>query len=220
MTLSEFTLRIIFIFLPGLIASIIIEELTVHAETKPYRLFLNSLMLGLFCYFLYYLISLVPFFNLKFHFLQNLSKLALDFKEIIIVTLISIPLGFLISLAINQKYLHKIAKKLHVSKKHGDIDVWSYLMNSKIPLWVVIRDMGNDLMYEGWVEAFSDSTEKDELFLVNVKVFRNSTAEELYEIPGLYLPKKREHLTIEFPSMTFERFKERQEPENKEVKNE
>ena len=44
-------------------------------------------------------------------------------------------------------------------------------MNSEIPEWIVIRDVENDLIFEGLVKVFSDSTEKDELFLRDVIVF-------------------------------------------------
>lgn len=213
MTLSEFTLRIILIFLPGLIALIIVEQLIVHKEVKPYRFFLNSLILGFLCYLLYYPISLIPFFNLKFNFFQSLldNKLPLYFWEIFTATLLSVPLGFIVSLLINRKVLHKAAQRLNISNKFGDFDVWSYILNSDVPGWVVIRDVENDLMYEGWIQASSDGTENNnELFLRDVKVFINSTAQELYKTPGLYFPKKRENLTIEFPAMEYSEHNESQ----------
>ena len=71
-------------------------------------------------------------------------------------------------------------------------------MNSNMPGWVVVRDIENDLAYEGWIHAFSVGNERDELFLRDVKVFTNKTAEELYAVPALYLPKNRESLTIEW----------------------
>lgn len=213
MSLSEFTLSIILTFLPGLIAFIIVEQLTVHNEVKPYRFVIYSLLLGFACYLLYYPLTLIPFLGLKFHFIQSLSntKISLDFKEILVTTLLSIPLGLLVSFLINHKVLHKLGKLLKVTNKFGDLDVWSYIMNSQMPEWVVVRDIEKDLMYEGWIQAFSDSTERDEIFLRDVKVFTNKTAQLLYETPGLYLPKKRECLTIEFPSMKFSEYRERQE---------
>jgi hypothetical protein len=74
-------------------------------------------------------------------------------------------------------------------------------MNSKIPAWVTIRDMQNDIMYQGYVVAFSDSLEKDEIFLDNVSVYQNSTGNKLYDVAGLYIPTKRENLIIEFQSL-------------------
>lgn len=224
MALSEFTLRIILIFLPGLIAFIIIEQLIELKEIKPYRFFINSLILGFLCYLFYYPISLVPFFNLNFYFIRSLfnSKLPLDLLEIAIVTLLSIVVGFIVSYIINRKFLEKIGDKLKTTTKfseHFD-DVWGYIMYSEKPEWVVIRDRENDLMYEGWIKTFSDIAEKDELFLKDVKVFINSTAQLLYEVPALYLPRQRENLTIEFPTMKFSELRERQANHIKGEKNE
>lgn len=218
MQISEFTFRIILIFIPGLITFTIINNLTVHKETKLHQILLNSLIFGFICYAGYYLITLSPYFNLEFSFIEMLTKESaiLNFKEILIATSLSIPIGAFFSFLINYKILHKIAHMLKISNKFGDTDVWSYLMNLKMPEWIIVRDIENDLMYEGWVQVFSDSTEKNELFLRDVKVYKNSTGDELYEIPGLYLARKRESLTVEFPLLKFSEYKKR--PNEKEEK--
>jgi hypothetical protein len=53
-------------------------------------------------------------------------------------------------------------------------------------------------MYQGWVHAFSEVAEANEVLLRDVKVLRNSMAEELYEVDALYLSRDRSDLTIEF----------------------
>ena len=210
MQISEFTFRIILIFIPGLITFIIVDNLTVHKEIKLHRMLFNSLIFGFICYFTYYLMAIIPCFNLKFSFIEKLTdnSVTLDFKEILIATGLSLPIGFFFSFLINYKVLHRFAHRLRISNKFGDIDVWSYIMNSKMPEWVVIRDVDNDLMYEGWIRAFSDGTEENELFLRDVKVYKNSTGEELYKIPGLYLARKRENLIVEFPLLEYSEYKD------------
>jgi len=209
MQLSEFSIRIIFLFLPGIISFIILENLTVHEELKLYDKLIGYLVLGVLSYFLYYLfagvLNLIPLFNLKFVFLNSLfnEKAELNITEVVIATALSIPLGLFVSYAMNHTLLHRIARRLGVSKNFGDLNVWSYIMNSPIYPWIRIRDIENDLMYEGWVEVFSDSEKVDELFIRDVKVYTNKTAKPLYETPGLYLPRKRKNLVIEFPSMQY-----------------
>jgi len=215
MELSEFTWRIILLFIPGIISFIIIDQLTVHKGSKIHWILIDSLILGFFCYSFYYVITLIlnlfPNINLEFSFFEALTNKdsSLNFNEITFVTGLSVPIGFFFTFLINYKVLYRISHILKISNKFGDIDVWSYIMNSKEPEWVVIRDIENDLMYEGWIEAFSDSTEANELFLRDVKVFKDSTAEELYEIPGLYLPRRRENLIIELPSLEFSKYMKR-----------
>lgn len=212
MQLSEFTLRIILLFIPGITCLTIIDRLTVHKELKLHQLLINSFVLGFFCYASYYLIILIigtySNISLQFSFLEALidRNTALDFKKIILVIGWSVPMGFIFTFLIDRKILHKVAHALRLSNKFGDVDVWSYIMNSKMPEWVVIRDLENDLMYEGWIEAFSDSTGKDEVFIRDVMIYKNSTAEELYAIPGLYLSRKRENLIMEFPSLQFTKY--------------
>ena len=227
MQISEFTFRLILLFIPGIIASIIVDCLTIHKERKLYEILLNSLLFGFLCYFMYgatiYLLSLLKSlavllsqfnYELEFNFLRSLTdnSIKLNLEEIFIVTVLSIPVALLFSFLINYKILYRIAHRLKISKKYGDIDLWSYIMNMEMPEWVVVRDIENDLMYEGWIQAFSDSSEKnDELFLRDVKVYRNSSGDELYDIPALYLSRERKSLLIEFPSLKFSEFKERQD---------
>jgi len=221
MDLSEFTLKIIFLFVPGLISFLMIDALTIHKELKLYQLLVGSLILGFANYLLYYVgghaLKVCLEVDFDFFFLQALANKAadLDHREIACVTGLAVPVGFVVSYAINHKMLHRLAHMLRISKKFGDVDVWSYIMNSRVPAWVVIRDVQHDLMYEGWIHAFSDSTGKDEVFLRDVKVFSNSTAEKLYEVPGMYLPRRREALTVEFPMLEFTDLIER--PERKKV---
>ena len=209
MEFSEFSLRIMLLFLPGIVSLLIIDNLTNHKEYKLYEKAIYSLIYSFFCYYLYYLLLIIYgfWFKVKIHFsffdgLIN-NESVLDFNEIGYATIISIFVGFIFSAFINYKIVNKIARKIKITKKHAEVDVWSYLMNSEKMDWVVIRDIKNDLMYEGWIKAFSDSTEKDEIFLRDVKVFKNSTSKELYDIPGLYLPSKRVNLIVEFPTLEF-----------------
>lgn len=204
MELSDFTFRIILIFIPGFISFIIIDNLTNHKEYKLYKILLYSLLLGFLCYYVYYIITLIPGINFEFSFHNYLTdnKTPLNFKEILLASSLSIIIGFITSLLINRKFIFFIAHKLKISKKFGDVDLWSYVMNSNIQPWVVIRDIEHDLMYEGYIKVFSDSTDINEgyeVFLSDVKVYKNSTADELYEIPGIYLNVNRNYCTVEFP---------------------
>lgn len=222
MEISAFTFRLILLFIPGIITFTIIDSLTIHKERKLYQILLNSLIFGFICYVTYALLiysitllkSLFILLNVdrEFTFLRALTdnSIKLDFKEIFITTCLSFPVAFLFTFFINYKILYRLAHKLKVSKKFGDIDLWSYIMNMEMPEWAVVRDVENNLMYEGWIQAFSDSSEdKNELFLRDVKVFRNSSGKELYEVPALYLARERKCLIVEFPLLKFSEFKDR-----------
>ena len=210
MQLTELTIRLLLIFFPGIIASIIIDSLTVH-RGREFKLFiLNSFILGLTSYFILYIIvsinnlivqlmGLIPTWEVNFlnSLIDKTSNI--NIKEVIVANVIAIILAFIVSTAINYKILHRFAKKLKITKKFGQLDVWSYVFDSPDIGWIIVRDLENDLMYQGWVEAFSDTFDKNELFIREVLVYRNSTSEELYFMEGIYISKEQKSLVIEFP---------------------
>lgn len=210
MQFSELTIRLLLIFFPGILAALIIDSLTVH-RGRDFKVFLlNSFIFGLASYFiLYILISINNFFvklkglmpTYKVNFLNSLidKNATIHIKEVIIATVLAILLAFLVSAAINYKILHRIAKKLKITKKFGQLDVWSYVFDSPDIDWIIVRDSKNDLMYQGWVEAFSDTYDNNELFIREVTVYRNSTSEELYIMEGIYITKDQNNLILEFP---------------------
>jgi hypothetical protein len=83
---------------------------------------------------------------------------------------------------------HYLAARARVSKKFGDLDVWGFVFNSNATEWVVVRDIKYDLMYQGWVHAFSDTADDNELLL---RRHRTETRPQLsYTIEALYLPAR------------------------------
>jgi len=211
MNLSEFAFRIIFIFIPGLIAFNIVNKLTFHKEFKIPDILLGSLTYGFLCYLVYYFIfilipSKLPSFpSQTFYFTESLtnSQAKLNFQEIAVVTVLAIPIGLALSALENYKILYKLANKLKISDKLDDIGVWNKAFDSPLNHWVVIRDIQNDLMYQGWVESFSDGLDNNEILLRDVKVFRNSDQDFLYPVPGLYISLSKDNLRIEFQSWNF-----------------
>jgi len=215
MEISEVTVRLLLIFFPGIICAMITDALTVHRERKLWSFLLNSFVLGLSTYILTFALwqLLAP---CQVTIMESLLQLKANggkedpaVVEIVAAILLSIPLALGVSYASNHKVLHRFGQWLRITKKFGDLDVWGYLFNSDIPEWVVVRDLDEDLAYEGWVEAFSDTADDNELFLRDVRVVNNSTGEELYRVGGLYLARARGRLTIEFVGLERQDYEER-----------
>ncbi|MCH8028876.1 MAG: hypothetical protein IH874_02960 [Candidatus Dadabacteria bacterium] len=201
MEISEFTFKLILIFLPGLIAFYIIDALTPHKEAKLHKIVLFSLIYGFVCYFTYYLVTkLVFFLDLPFFFLESLtnSSTPLNFEEITWVTILSFPIAFIITALHKYRVLYRIAYKLKVSEFLGNLGVWGYTLDN-YGGWVVIRDLENNLTYKGWLEAYSDITDDDEEFLlIEVEVFNSSSGEKQYCLPVLYFARDKRKLNVEF----------------------
>jgi len=216
MNLTDVTFKLLFLFLPGIISLIVIDTLTVHKKWDKFRYFLYSFVLGIINYSVWFLLSKIRLLDIGgFYFLSNIFTVGkLDAKEVALVTLcMSVPVGLALTFMINRKFIFRVARFLGVSSKIGDIDIWSYIFNAveqeKID-WVVIRDYEIDKMYEGWVASYSSSDikGKDELFLIDVKVYVNSTAELLYKTPGIYFATERGKVSIEFPNLDYKKLRD------------
>lgn len=206
MKLSEFAFRMLLIFIPGLISYILTRELTVKTDKdfKPFNTLIFSLILGFFNYVIFYLI--IQFINLfldndiQVYFFKSLinQKVALHFEEIIYVSIISIAISFLLIYTINNRWLFRLGNKISISDISSQLTVWNDIMNYKKKYeWLIIRDKENNIMYEGFIDSYSDDYEKNEVFLTNVKVYQEDTGVELYEVDGIYLCTNKEKLVFE-----------------------
>lgn len=215
MEISDFTLRIILLFIPGIVCMTIVNQLVEYEEQKIFDYIVKTLIcsflayslvsvcaeiIDLIIYILHYYSLTNYTSDLKVIFLDCLTnkELGISFFEIIITSVLSIPLAFFISWFLNKKKLFRIAQDLHCSNKFGDIDVWSYIFNSDKSFYVVIRDHDHNLMYQGFATAFSKSHKDNELLLLNVSVYTNNEATHLYDIDMMYITRDSSNLTIEF----------------------
>lgn len=205
MEISGVTIRILLLFFPGLISTYIVDAFTIHKPRTPFFFILQSFVYGFSSYLLYWgLGNVVYWFMDKGSFTVNFlmalvdSSATIDFKEIIFVSGVAVVLS-LIFTACNTYKIHTcIAHKLRITKKFGELDVWGFVFNSKEVEWVTVRDHKNDMMYDGWVKAFSDDSINAELLLRDVVVYKNLSGEKLYDIGAMYLSLDRSDIAIEF----------------------
>lgn len=62
---------------------------------------------------------------------------------------------------------------------------------------MTVRDHSNDLILDGWVQAFSDDSKDAEILLRDVSVYKNSTGERLYQVGAMYVSRNRQDISIE-----------------------
>jgi membrane glycosyltransferase len=66
MNFTSFTIRLLLLFLPGIISIILIDTFTIHRRWEGYKYFLYSFVLGLLCYLFWHLMKpvllLIPYF--------------------------------------------------------------------------------------------------------------------------------------------------------------
>jgi len=204
MGISLFTFRLLILFFPGIICCYVIEIYTVHKEITQFKFLLNSFILGTSSYMIYWL--LLKLINLLFKenftittfisFMTDTNHL-ISFKVLLFVSLIAIMLGLIITIIDNNKLHIKLAHKLKLTYKFGEQDVWGYTLNSKDIGWVTIRDLKNNLMYNGWVLSYSDNMNNPEILLSDVEVYNNTTGDLFYVINTLYLTLDKSNIYLE-----------------------
>lgn len=221
MTISALTIRLLLLFVPGILWSCIADTFTVHKDRKPFFFVIQSFIFGFASYLSYWVlihaIHLFPFSvtrpsegQVLLTFARNCPKVAfidsllnknspIFFPEIVVVCLLALILSLVYTWAYNKKLHFRFVHRWSISKKFGDADVWGFCFNSEeLDEWVSVRDHSNDLIYSGWVNAFSDSSREAELLLRDVSVYKNSTGEQLYQIGCMYISRKRDTISIEF----------------------
>jgi len=174
MGISELSIRLLFLFLPGIIATIIIDSLTDHNERKSTDFFVYSFILGAVSYLLIGVLTIfIKNETWKMNFLECIYDVnqKISAIEVGIGCVSGIIIALLVSYCINNKLLHRFARKYGISRRFGEMDVWGYIFNSKDIEWVLLRDYDKDLMYEGWIGAFSSTVKEGELFLRDVIVY-------------------------------------------------
>jgi hypothetical protein len=205
MELSEFTFKLLLLFFPGILCAYLVDQLTTHRPRETFFFLLQSFVYGIFSYFICWAgLSIVNYLrpgtvNANITFLRALIKSneVFSFKEIAVTCIIAIILAGLVSISSRYKLLNKAAHLIGITKKFGELDVWGYMLNMEEVVWVTVRDHKNNLIYDGWVQAFSDDSKDAELLLRDVSVYKNSTAERLYQIGVVYLSRNREDISIE-----------------------
>jgi hypothetical protein len=214
MALTDLTVRLLLIFFPGIICFLILDALIVHRERKTHEILLFTYIYGVLSYFIYGLVFLLfapvaaivtrgfrrPWTLSVFKWLSD-SNAQLDFWEILFATLIAILLAFVLSYFAKKKTLPRIAHRFKVTNKFAEPDVWNFAFNMDEARWCVVRDMANNLMFQGYAQAFSDVGEFSELLLTQVSVYDEKTAELRYEADRIYLARKKDDWTIQFQDL-------------------
>jgi len=212
MDLTDLSVKLLLLFFPGIVCYLTVDALTVHRERKLHEIFLLSFVYGLLSYLVYAVLK-APFgitisaetgFALdapKVAFLESLTEeqVAINVAEVGIVTVLSLAIGVGVSFALNRYWFHDLARWAGITKKFGQPSVWSFALNANEVRWATVRDLENNLVFQGYIRAFSDVEDPAELLLTQVCVYNETTGELLYEADHMYLARDKSNLTVEFP---------------------
>lgn len=204
MGITDFTFRLILLFIPGIISFIIIDNLTIHKETKIHHWLIYSLLLGFLSYMpwtvLIDIIQSIYDVNLPFQFVTNLinTNTTINFYEITIASITAIMWGLLFAKAINGSWLFRITTKFGISRKFTEIDAWANFLALYNPDFVRVRDLAQGYTYQGILVSSSDANDRDGIVLQDVSVYDSDNPENpLYHVEVIYIPQKMEELLVE-----------------------
>lgn len=196
MNISEFTLTLLFLFLPGIIGVLLIGALTTVKVTEIKTFSLYVYLLSIISYLTTGFINDYKFLN----FLLQ-GNLSITPKEIFIATVVSFIFSIILIYIINFKLMYKLAGFLHLSTKYGNSDVWLTLFNDKKTTWITLRPSNCEQYFVGEVEHFSDETNLRELTLLNVAIYNEDDGKYLYSQDKIYFSfTADQNLTIEIGS--------------------
>jgi hypothetical protein len=211
MELSNLTIRIVILLLPGAIATLIVDKTSTHSKWDSFQFVLFSILLGLSSYLVLQMIS----FGLELHSILSYhcsptmlgvwrsfvdSSKAIDPREVIVASFSAIPLAFTITCFNERKILNRFAQMTKLSTKYGDENLFFFLLNSRNVYWVYVRRISQNLTYEGKVDSFAATESTYELLLNDVKVYRYSDSKFLYALSNIYLSLPQGDVVLEIPS--------------------
>ena len=206
--MSQLVVTLVVIMFPGIISAIISDKITFHQKWDSFKFSLYSLVLGVMSYvglqagwllFDMYRAGGIPTQWTWLGIWQAALKAesSVNSIEVFCATAFALPVALIASFCVNHKIFNKIARLLRVSTKFGDENLFSYFMGGKDVDWIYIRDKPDDLTYEGQVISFAENPSCHEMVLADVKVYRYSDSEFLYEVPFVYLCKPFGSIVIE-----------------------
>lgn len=201
MDITLFSLQVVLFFFPGILAFGIYSAYTYKQKRSVFEILMNIFVFGVIAYLLYDGIRWILFCESRS---ENASLLAFvlqermpTFPQIAAVSFSGIMVGIIASVTFNRKILHKIGKKLKLTNRFGEPDVWAYFFESDEIEWVTIRDFETNLTYQGYVVAYGDTSDNPEILLREVYLYDSMTGEELMCVDSIYLVRPLEKISIE-----------------------
>lgn len=208
MTISALLIRVVLLILPGILSWMLFRKLvgrTIRTKWEDLcEIVVFSVVIYSICVVIAKSLARSGWLDYSITFFETVldETAVIAWYEILMASLVGIPVAFLASYVHTNKLINRFGRFLRVTRKFGDQDVWDFFHN--LPdepeyEWVYVRDHKTNLVYFGCIHAYSDSEKEREMLLGDVDVYTNDKGEFLYNTKMLYLCRARYDLTIEVP---------------------
>lgn len=208
MELSVLTLRVVLLFFPGVLCALIVHSLTIQRQRTMPEFLTSAFVYGVSTYLVLagmraVLAGFAPVLGWRtpprvtfFNVLTD-ERARIAWGEIALSALFATLLALVVAAAANHNVLHRAAERMGISRRFGEADVWGHFLDSPKTNWIIVRDVEADLLYEGWVDAFSDTGAAPQLLLSEVGVYRASSGAKLHDRKRVYLTPRKDSVIIE-----------------------
>lgn len=207
-----FVVQIAMLLMPGIIWARLDLRYAKISKPSDFQFIISAFVFGIAAYvvtFLIYALFGYEFLLIDFGDAETHAVISAKIgTEIASATLIGFALALVWVFASTHKWLSRFLQFIQATKRYGDEDVWDYTFNStnKSVTYVNVRDFEKQLVYCGFVGAFSETGKVREIRLDDVEIFDFNGA-FMFNIPRIYLARKPDDIHIEFP-LTREVFSE------------
>lgn len=206
--MASLTLQIVILGTPGILCYFLTSKLIGKIGKNSLEEFLSIFLFSILSYLIASTLIFVTniFFENKItnDILTNIfsTNPSIKVEHILLATFVSILISILNSYIYNHNLFNKFARWIHASNRYGDEDVWQYLHTwyKREKDWTIVRDLKNDIMYLGYITAYSETEKDRELIIKDVSVYKNSTGEYILNSSDIYLSIEKNNITIEFNS--------------------
>lgn len=200
MEISELTLKLIIILIPGAIATRVYQKVTIHDKWTSFQFIANSILFGSFSYLITELI-IVELYDDKrlINFWNDLSTSEIPYDIVLKTCVTALFIGLVVSAIDHFKILNWFAKKIKISNKYGDENLYSHFLNASNVSEIYVRDLENNTTYHGMIDSFSETDTTCEIVLWDVAVYSNDTSELANKLDKVYLSRPKNNITIELP---------------------
>lgn len=201
MSLSTFSLKLLLLFLPGLISFIITDNFSNHRATKTIHWFIYPMLFGFLAYAILTVISAILGNAIGFWQYLISPDPEINYHEIVYAVFIGVVLGIMATWSMNHAIPFRVASFFHITQRIGYPDTLSYMLSLYAAKYLTVTDWEKGIRIVGELVAASEPTdERDELVLQQCKVYNLQSGELLYSIDVFYLSQTFTKVTIEISS--------------------
>jgi hypothetical protein len=212
MQLNDFFIKIILIFLPGVLTTLIIRSLLTNKTIPNFYFVIYSFVYGVSIYailelFLTIIQCIIYLLFRKYYpfIIDDLTiwdylfgvKPVFNKNELIFATLMTIPYSYVLGSLFHKRVIARIFRKFNMSARDGEDDVWDGIFEHDGFEIVVVRDFKHNLAYYGIVQEYSESFDKREILLEDVEVYEQENWKYRYSLNKVYLELEDYNYTIE-----------------------